>query len=341
MDEILAIFLSFASLSQPAVNMPTPMIYPTGSVTITGLTSAEVEVVNDPNFRAFLTTVADIESNYKKAGTLDTKKLMVGALRGALKYGVDDKYSMFVPAVDVPRYLSTIEGQRKDKSGKIVEGVFVTWRMLRHRIAYVKISEFSSATIGQFNKAALEMIKREPRGLIVDLRDNPGGQTNVLFDIMNFLLEENQLVVRFQEYKEAEYYIFPAQDYSYRFNKQLAMPEDISLLRSIPMAVLMNGESASASEIMIAALRDSGRAKLIGEKSFGKGIFQSHLNSPLGLSKMTTGKWFTPEGVWIHKKGIEPEFKVKDTRVKKDKNSYDTQLNKAISVIRKEIRLRK
>jgi hypothetical protein len=338
MDEILAIFLSFASLSQPIVNKPTPMLYPTGSVTITGLSPAEVEVINDPNFRPFLIALAEIQNNYRKAGTIDTKRLMTGALKGALRYGVDDKYSMFVPSVEVPKYLSSMDGMRKVKSGKIVEEVFVTWKMIRHKVAYVKISEFATVSIGQFNKAATEMVKNKPTGLIIDLRDNPGGHTNVLFDILDYLLLENNLVAIFQEYGSQEYWIFPAQDHAYRSKKQIVVQEDVELLKTIPIVVLMNAKSASASEIMISALRDSSRAKSVGEKSFGKGIFQSHAISPLGWSKMTTGKWFTPEGVWIHGKGIEPDFKVKDTRIKKIKNSYDAQLQKAISVIRSEIK---
>jgi hypothetical protein len=336
MDEILAIFLSFASLSQPVPQKPVQMLYPSGSVTITGLTPSEVEVINDVNFRPFLTALAEIQNNYRKAETLNTKKLMTGALRGALKYGVDDKYSMFVPSADVPKYLSSIDGERKDKNGKIVEEVTVTWKMLRHKIAYVKISEFATVTIGQFHNTAIEMTRDKPRGLIIDLRGNPGGRTNVLFDIMNYFLEQNQLVSVFQEYKSMEYYIFPAPDYDYRLKKHLVLPEGVEFLKRILIVVLMNGDSASASEMMIAALRGSDRAKFVGQKSFGKGIFQSHAISPLGWSKMTTGRWFTPEGIWIHGKGIEPDFKVKDTRVKKVKNSYDAQLQKAIGIIRKE-----
>ncbi len=115
--------------------------------------------------------------------------------------------------------------------------------------------------------------------------------------------------------------------------KSALPPSGLEFIRKIPIVVLANGDSASASEIMIGALRDLGRAKIVGTKSFGKGIFQVFLYSRLGESRVTAGNLFTPRGYSIHKIGFHPDVEVVDTRKKCGDGKKDKQLKVAIKTL--------
>ncbi len=202
----------------------------------------------------------------------------------------------------------------------------IEYEMLENNIGYIKISEFGEVTVEQFNNALEELKNSGAKGFVFDVRSNPGGLYSSVVDMLDTLLPEGTLV-----YTEDKY-----------GNRQTETSDAECL--DMPMAVLINGDSASASEIFAGALQDYEAAKIIGTKSFGKGIVQSVL--PLGDGtgmKFTIASYFTPNGVCIHGIGIEPDEVVElpeDENAYDDngylKEDYDTQLNAAVKYINEQ-----
>ena len=165
-------------------------------------------------------------------------------------------------------------------------------------IGYVRISTFSERTYRSLNRE-IEGLSRELGvrmiGLIIDLRDNPGGLFEQALKVSDAFLTEGEIVSTIGREKE-------------RISRFLADPEDIAF--GIPMAVLINGGSASASEIVSGALKDHGRAVIFGERSFGKGSVQTVI--PLGRGegaiRLTTARYYTPSGQSIQVHGVEPDI---------------------------------
>lgn len=168
--------------------------------------------------------------------------------------------------------------------------------------ADVKINQFGENTNDEWTKAVEEVSqkwqKKEISGLILDLRDNPGGYLESAVYIASEFIPQDKLIVK------QESTVTPSHDYySMRDGKLL----------DIPVAVLINQGSASASEILSGALRDYKRATLIGEKSFGKGSVQEALDLGNGAGlHVTVAKWLLPKGDWINGKGIQPDVTVKN-----------------------------
>jgi carboxyl-terminal processing protease len=169
--------------------------------------------------------------------------------------------------------------------------------LLEPGYGYLRISQFSETT-GQDAEAAIRALEGEAggrlRGLVLDLRNNPGGVLDAAVEVSDFFLEQGTIVSA--EGRSAES----------RFRME-AMSGDLS--RGTPIAVLVNEGSASAAEIVAGALRDNGRARLLGQKTFGKGSVQTVLPLEDGQAlKLTTSRYFTPSGVSIHERGIEPDL---------------------------------
>ncbi len=183
-----------------------------------------------------------------------------------------------------------------------VERAMVSVHSVRHQmlepgIGYLRISQFSETT-GPDTQAAVRALEDESggrlRGLVLDLRNNPGGVLDAAVEVSDCFLEKGTIVSAEGRSQEA------------RFRME-AMQGDLS--RGTPIAVLVNGGSASAAEIVAGALKDNGRAKLLGQKTFGKGSVQTVLPLEDGQAlKLTTSRYFTPSGVSIHEKGIQPDF---------------------------------
>jgi len=163
----------------------------------------------------------------------------------------------------------------------------------KKNIGYLKINQFGSDTEALMDQAAGQIKKDQPRGLILDLRNDPGGYLNVAVRVASFFIEDG-LVVK-QIGKEGRDY-------------QATGP---ATLKGYPLVVLINQGSASASEIVAGALRDYGLATLIGQKSFGKGSVQDLIEvQDWGNLRLTVGHWQTPKGEEINKKGIKPDIEV-------------------------------
>ncbi len=192
-------------------------------------------------------------------------------------------------------------------------------------VAHIKINMFGDTTNDEWDKTVAEVANRIDantiKGIVLDLRNNPGGYLESAVYIASEFLDIGQTVVR-QETSIG-------QDRSY-------VVERTGKLQSVPLVVLINGGSASAAEILSGALRDHKKARLIGEKSFGKGSVQEPIDLEGGAGlHVTIAKWILPKGDWINGKGIEPEIKV--TNEVKDGNTLtkdaDKQLQRAVQEV--------
>lgn len=194
-------------------------------------------------------------------------------------------------------------------------------------IAVLKVNQFGDNTNEEWNKAVDEIkakfISKKISGLVLDLRDNPGGYLDSSVYLASEFLPLGKLVVK----QEATLY----GDKEYRVTR-------IGKLQNIPLSVLINRGSASASEILSGALRDHNRAELVGEKSFGKGSVQEALDLSEGAGlHVTVAKWVLPNGDWINGRGIEPKYKVVNDIKEGNTISKETdkQLEKAIQLLTK------
>ncbi|MFA5770151.1 MAG: S41 family peptidase [Patescibacteria group bacterium] len=222
-----------------------------------------------------------------------------------------------------------------ERNGKEIEVVIVRQQIIvssvevsyEKNIAILKVNQFGDNTNDEWNKAVKDIknkwSNKQVNGMVLDLRDNPGGYLESSVYLASEFLPLGKLIVK----QEATLY----GDKEYRVSK-------IGLLMEIPMIVLINKGSASASEILAGALRDHERAQLVGEKSFGKGSVQEALDLSEGAGlHVTVAKWVLPNGDWINSKGIEPKIKVVNEI--KDGNTItketDKQLEKAIELLTK------
>lgn len=219
--------------------------------------------------------------------------------------------------------LTVIRGEDKPFDIKITrDKIFVASVKTELRsdgIYIIKISNFNEDTDGLFNKAVNDILLKQPRGIILDLRNNPGGYLETAVNVSSEWIEAGPVVAeQFGENRRAEH---PS--------------NGLARLKDFKTIVLINEGSASASEIVAGALRDYKKATIVGAKSFGKGSVQTVKDLSDGSSlKVTVAHWLTPAGDYINDRGIEPEIKVEYTEedLKKD---TDPQLNKAIELLKK------
>jgi len=187
------------------------------------------------------------------------------------------------------------------------------------KIAYIRIYQFSFQASSDFSRAAIEILKSPAKKIILDLRDNPGGYLSAAQDIAGWFLKQGSLVL--------------IEDFGEGKEKTEYKAEGNEKFLDYPIVVIINNGSASGSEILAGALRDDRGAKLIGEKSFGKGLVQELRDLRDGSSiKITIAKWLTPKGESIIDKGLEPDIKVELTE-KDYEEERDPQLDKALEVI--------
>jgi len=190
-------------------------------------------------------------------------------------------------------------------------------RMLDNEVAYVKLYEFNSQANARLEEALEELLAQNPRGLILDLRNNPGGFLGEAVNVASqFISEGNILLERFGDGEER---VYEAREGGLAFE--------------VPMVVLVNAGSASASEIVAGALQDTGRGTLIGETTFGKGSVQLLHNLRDGSQlRVTVARWFTPNDRLIHGQGLEPDVVVEMTLEDMDAG-LDPQLDRAVEYL--------
>jgi carboxyl-terminal processing protease len=185
-------------------------------------------------------------------------------------------------------------------------------------VAYVSLFDFSSDATDKLESELESLLKQDPKGLILDLRGNPGGWLNEAVRTAGLFLPKDALVL-IERFKDGSEQTYEAPD------------NPVAL--DIPMVVLVDGGSASASEIVAGALQDHERAVLVGEKTFGKGSVQwPHELSNGAEMRVTVARWFTPDDRAIHGEGLEPNFVVELTQEDLDAE-LDPQLERAVEYL--------
>lgn len=222
----------------------------------------------------------------------------------------------------------TIQRKEQDKT-KVME-VTVTakklvnqsihYKMLTGEKGYINISNFDNEGVKQFQSAMEDLKKQGMTGLVLDVRNNGGGSLEAVTKMLDELLPEGVLLT--EKYKNKEDVVYRSTDEK-QFDK--------------PMVVLINGGSASASEVMAGALQDRKAATLVGVKSFGKGIVQSIFSLRFGGGiKLTTGQYLLPSGRCIHGTGLTPDVEVTYSGTSNELGGEDdNQLQKALTVLEK------
>lgn len=266
----------------------------------------------------------------------DSPAKKAGIKAGDILYRVEEKT---VTGKDLDKVVSWIKGKKGTKvnltllrgtnSDKIkvtatrdvINVETVKYKVLENQIGYISVSEFDSVTGAQFAKALKQLQKKNIEGLVVDLRNNPGGSLSTVCDILDSILPKGLIVYTKDKNGKKEEY---TSDEKHRLN--------------LPMSVLVNGQSASASEIFAGAVQDYGKAEIIGTQTYGKGVVQNLFDLKDGTCvKLTTSEYFTPKGRNIDGKGITPDVKIEYKYNAKDPKA-DNQLDKAVSVVKDKIK---
>ena len=196
-----------------------------------------------------------------------------------------------------------------------LEALSVAYSMLEDNIGYIQVSSFTAVTAKQFDDARKSLEEDGMKALVIDLRNNQGGLVNAVYDMLCSMMPEGLLF--YTESKDGT-----RKEYSCEGENPL----------EIPMAVLVNDKTASASEIFAGAVKDYGVAKIIGTVTYGKGIVQNaYILSDGSVIRLTVSHYYTPNGNDIHKHGITPDLEVTNP------TGADLQLNKALDYLKEEI----
>lgn len=217
------------------------------------------------------------------------------------------------------------EGEYKDitVTRRPIDVQTVSGKMLDQQIGYISVIEFAEITASQFTAQIEELEKQGMEKLIVDLRDNPGGELTTVVSMVDYIVEDGGTILTVADKYGTE---------------EVYQAEDGHSL-DIPMVVLVNGNSASASEVFTGAMQDYGTATIVGTKTFGKGIVQTLFPLSDGSAvKLTTNHYYTPNGHDIHGKGIEPdvvlELDEEAAAMPVIPEELDNQLQKAIEILK-------
>jgi carboxyl-terminal processing protease len=167
--------------------------------------------------------------------------------------------------------------------------------MIGDNVAHIQVTSFSENTYEELLGAISDMEEQGMKAMVMDVRQNPGGLLTTALDISSLFIDEGEELFEVQSKGE---------------EPEIYMSSPGTKVK-VPVTLLIDGGSASASEILAGAMNESGDVKLVGEKTFGKGTVQTANDMEDGSNlKFTTAKWLTPDGNWIHEKGIEPDVKV-------------------------------
>ncbi len=259
-----------------------------------------------------------------------------GLMSGDLLYKVDDT---LVQGMDLNSAVALVKGDEGttvhltviregetdylefDVERRKLENETVTYEMLEDGAGYIQIQEFDDVTVDQFEEA-LEACRQEGmRGLILDLRGNPGGNLTTVCEIARMMLPEGLIV--YTEDKNGQ-----REEYTCDGKSQL----------DVPLVVLVDANSASASEILAGAVKDYGIGTLVGTTTFGKGIVQRIMKLSDGSAvKLTVSKYYTPKGNNIHEIGISPDVEVPFEAEPYLEDGTDNQLERAVEVLKEKM----
>lgn len=212
-----------------------------------------------------------------------------------------------------------IEVERKKIEIPYVEGKIITKE--DKKIGYIEISLFSSVVYEQFKNELESLEKENIQGLIIDVRNNSGGYLSSVTDIINMFLKKGDIIYRLES-----------------DNKTEIKKDTTKEKRNYPIAVLVNSSSASASEILASAIKETYKGFVVGTNTYGKGTVQQTTTLPDGsMIKYTVQKWLTPNGTWINETGVEPTDYVElDLNYEENPSEEtDNQLQKALELLTK------
>lgn len=258
---------------------------------------------------------------------------MAGILPGDVIYKINDEFAADFDLFDAIMKIRGEKGTsviltiiRKDVEEPFTVSIVrdsidlesVTVEKLSNGIVYISINQFNDKTLDEFGKAFSDMVLNEPKGLIIDLRYNGGGYLDTAVSILSYLLPSDTLAVKIDERGKEE---------------EIMKTDGNSKILNVPLVVLVNDGSASASEIVAGAIQDNKRGVVMGTKTFGKGTVQEVDIFQDGSSiRMTIAAWLTPNGRSIDHVGLDPDIVVEleDEDVKKE---IDTQKEAAIKYL--------
>lgn len=271
----------------------------------------------------FLTVIAPLKNSpAEKFGLLPGDKILKVDGEDIIDISIDEAVTMIrgERGTEVVLTISR-EGVDELKEIAVVRDIIIVgtveWEMMEGNIAYLGISQFNQDTANELDNCINDILIKDPQGVIIDLRNNSGGYLDVAIEVASrFSDAEDTIVIE-----------------TYKDRRENYKSEGGQKFSDIPIVVLVNKGSASASEILAGALRDNGHAKLVGEKTFGKGLVQEMKTLKDGSAlKVTVARWLTPNGIDINENGIEPDIKVELTL-----DDYlagaDPQLEKALEVL--------
>lgn len=264
----------------------------------------------------------------------DSPAMDAGLKDGDILYQIEGRD---VTGMDLNKVVNDIKGDRGTKvnltiirgsdnqqitvnvTRDVVEKQTVDSRMLEDGIGYLAVSEFDSVTYSQYKEALDDLENQGAGSLVIDLRNNPGGNLDIVCEMLDLILPKGVIV--YTEDKNGE-----RKEYTSDSNQQVKMP----------IAVLMNGQSASASEIFAAAVQDYDRGQIVGTQSYGKGVVQKLYDLMDGSCvKLTSAEYFTPKGRKINGKGVTPDVEV-EYEYDPNHPEADHQLEKAIETLKTE-----
>ena len=244
--------------------------------------------------------------------TVDGQKYEAKTMNDAVKAMRGEKGKTVVVGI--------LDSKRQYKEYKIVrediQTETVSSKMLDKNLGYIQIKAFEERTASEFREHITKLKKNNIKGLVLDLRSNPGGLVDQVTNVADQILPEAMIVYSSNRIGE----------------KQFAKSDNKESLK-IPIVMLVNEGSASASEILSGALQDNKKATILGENTFGKGVIQSIMEMDKGGLVITTAQYFTPNGNVVDKKGIKPDVKVE---YKKTGENKDSQLDKAIEILKQK-----
>ena len=262
----------------------------------------------------------------EESGLMENDYIVEVAGEDVYDWDLDDVVSKIKGEEGTTVDLTIIRGEQDDREEldftverRRVETPTVEYEKKGNGIAYIAISEFDAVTVDQFAEALAEAKADNMKSLIIDLRSNPGGSLKAVVDIAGMLLPAGRVV-----YTEDKY------------GKQIEYNSDGKHEINVPMVVLVNKNSASASEILAGAIKDYKKGTLMGTTTFGKGIVQQLFTLTDGSAvKLTVSHYYTPNGNDIHKVGIEPDIVVEFDAEAYKADKTDNQLEAAIEYLSK------
>lgn len=200
----------------------------------------------------------------------------------------------------------------------LIENTTVSYEMKPNKIGYLQVTGFEEVTYKQFEEALTDLNQQGMQGLVVDLRNNPGGNLNTVCEMLDLILPSGNVV----SIKD-------------RSGNTQSYTSDEKTILNVPMVVLVNGFSASASEIFAGAVQDYGIGTIVGTNTYGKGIVQNVFSLSDGTAlKITSSEYYTAKGRNIHGKGIKPDVKI-EYKANENDPKADNQLEKALEILKK------